>query len=180
MKCSLGITNFLEEISVLSHSTVFLYYFALITKEGFLIFCAILWNSAFKWLYLSFSPSPFASVLFLAICKGSSGNHFVCLHFFFLGTVLITTSCTVLPTSVHSSSCTHGIWSREEEFSFFHKWFGLILGTCRQKQSVSKASITMYKNRYFVLKSQLTLRIQECKHSLALQKYLIQCINIAQ
>ena len=37
MKCSLGISNFLEEISSLSHSTVFLYFFALITEEAFLI-----------------------------------------------------------------------------------------------------------------------------------------------
>ena len=37
MKVSLGISNFLEEISSLSHSIVFLYFFALITKEGFLI-----------------------------------------------------------------------------------------------------------------------------------------------
>ena len=37
MKCSLGISNFLEEISSLSHSITFLYFFALITKEGFLI-----------------------------------------------------------------------------------------------------------------------------------------------
>ena len=36
MKCSLGISNFLEEISSLSHSIVFLYVFAL-TEEGFLI-----------------------------------------------------------------------------------------------------------------------------------------------
>ena len=36
-KCSLGISNFLEEISSLSHSIVFLYFFALITEEGFLI-----------------------------------------------------------------------------------------------------------------------------------------------
>ena len=36
MKCSLGISNYLEEISSLSHS-VFLYFFALITEEGFLI-----------------------------------------------------------------------------------------------------------------------------------------------
>ena len=34
---SLSITNFLEEISSLSHSIVFLCYFALITEEGFLI-----------------------------------------------------------------------------------------------------------------------------------------------
>jgi len=37
MKCSLGISNFLEEISSLSHSIVFLYFFVLITEEGFLI-----------------------------------------------------------------------------------------------------------------------------------------------
>ena len=37
MKCSLGISNFLEEISSLSHSIVFLYFFALISEEGFLI-----------------------------------------------------------------------------------------------------------------------------------------------
>ena len=36
MKCSLGISNFLEETSNLSHSIVFLYFLALITKEGFL------------------------------------------------------------------------------------------------------------------------------------------------
>ena len=38
MRCSLGISNYLEEISSLSHSTVFLYFFALITEEGFLFF----------------------------------------------------------------------------------------------------------------------------------------------
>ena len=32
MKCSLGISNFLEEISSLSHSVVFLYFFALISS----------------------------------------------------------------------------------------------------------------------------------------------------
>ena len=37
MKCSLGISDFLEEISSLSYSIVFLYFFALITEEGFLI-----------------------------------------------------------------------------------------------------------------------------------------------
>ena len=37
MKISLGISYFLEEISSLYHSIVFLYFFALITEEGFLI-----------------------------------------------------------------------------------------------------------------------------------------------
>ena len=34
MKCFFGISNFLEEISSLSHSIGFLYFFALITEEG--------------------------------------------------------------------------------------------------------------------------------------------------
>ena len=37
MKCSLGVSNILEKIPSLSHSIVFLYLFALITEEGFLI-----------------------------------------------------------------------------------------------------------------------------------------------
>ena len=37
MKCSLGISDFLEEISSHSHTIVFLYFFALITEKGFLI-----------------------------------------------------------------------------------------------------------------------------------------------
>ena len=37
MKCSLGISAFLEEFSSLLHSVVFLYFFALIAEEGFLV-----------------------------------------------------------------------------------------------------------------------------------------------
>jgi len=37
MKSSLGISNFLEETSSLSHFIVFLYFFTLIAEEGFLI-----------------------------------------------------------------------------------------------------------------------------------------------
>jgi len=72
MKCSLGISNFLEEISRLSHSVVFLYFFPLVLRKVFLSLLAILWNSAFKWEYLFFSPLLFASLLFTAICKASS------------------------------------------------------------------------------------------------------------
>ena len=82
IKCSLGISNFLEEISSLSHSIDFRYFFALIIEKAFLSLLAILWNSAFKWIYLSFSPLPFASLLFTAVCKASSDNHF---GFLFLG-----------------------------------------------------------------------------------------------
>ena len=82
-------SNFLEEISSLSHSIVYLYVFALIAEEGFLVILAIPWNSAFKWVYPPFSPLLFTSLLFRAICKASSDSHFAFLHFFFLGWSLL-------------------------------------------------------------------------------------------
>ena len=88
MKRSLGISNFLEEISSLSHSIVFFHFFALITEEGFLISPCYFWNSAFKQVYLSFSPLPLASLLFSAIFKASADIHFTFLHYFSLGDCL--------------------------------------------------------------------------------------------
>ena len=64
-------------------------------RKAFLYLLAILWNSAFSWIYLSFSLLPFTSLLFSAICKPSSDNHFAFLHFFFLGMILITAFYTV-------------------------------------------------------------------------------------
>ena len=71
MKCSFGISDFLEEISSLSHCVVFLYFFALIAEEGFLIsycyslelciqmFLSFLFSFAFRfsslYIYLFFS-----------------------------------------------------------------------------------------------------------------------------
>ena len=51
-------------------------------RKAFLSLLAILWNSEFKWEYISFSPLRFASLLFSDICKASSDNHFA---FLFLG-----------------------------------------------------------------------------------------------
>ena len=48
----------------------------------------------------------FNSLLFSLICKTPSDNYFALLHFFFLGMVLITASCIMSGTSVHSSSGT--------------------------------------------------------------------------
>ena len=45
-------------------------------RKAFLSILSILWNSEFKWVYLSFSPLPLASLLFSAICKVSSDNRF--------------------------------------------------------------------------------------------------------
>ena len=84
MKWSLCFFNFLEEISslpILLFSSVSFHWSL---RKAFLSLLAVLWNSAFKWVYLSFSPLPFTSLLFIAICKASSVNHFAFLHFFFL------------------------------------------------------------------------------------------------
>ena len=54
-------------------------------SKAFLYLLAILWNSSFKWVYLSFSPLLLASLLFTAICKASPDSHCAFLHFFFLG-----------------------------------------------------------------------------------------------
>ena len=97
MKCSFGISNFLEEISSLSHSVVFLYFFALIAEEGFLSLLAILWNAAFRCLYLSFSPLLFTSLH--SYLYGLPDSHFAFSHFFFLGrTSLVAQTAKRLPT----------------------------------------------------------------------------------
>ena len=80
-------------------------------RKAILSLLAILWNSAFRWVYPFFSPLLFASLLFTAICKSSSDSHFAFLHLFFLGMVLTPVSCTILQTSVHSSSGTPSIRS---------------------------------------------------------------------
>ena len=72
-------------------------------RKVFLSLPAILWNSAFGWLFLPFSFLPFASLLFSGIYKASSDNHFAFLHFFFLGIVLITASCIISGNFVCSS-----------------------------------------------------------------------------
>ena len=93
---------------ILSFSSISLHWSL---RKAFLSLLAILWNSAFKWVYLSFSHLPFTSLLFSALSKASSVNHFAFLHFFFLGMVLISASYTMLGTSVHSSSSTLSIRS---------------------------------------------------------------------
>ena len=84
MKYSLAISNYLEEISSLSHSVVFLYFFALIAEESFLISpCSSLELSIQMLISFLFSfafrfPS-FHSYL------ASSDSHFAFLHFFSMG-----------------------------------------------------------------------------------------------
>ena len=83
-----------------------LFYFSLYTVPWRRSLHAVLWKSAFSWLYLSLSPLIFTSLLSSAIYKASSDSHFAFLNFFFFGMVLVTASCTMLQTSVCSSSNT--------------------------------------------------------------------------
>ena len=112
MKCSLGISNFLEEICSLSHSIVFLYLF-LCTDHwgGFLISPCYSLELCIQMGICFLFPLPVASLLFSAICKTSSDNQFALFRIFFLGMVLITASCSKSWTCVHSSSGTLSITS---------------------------------------------------------------------
>ena len=86
MKCSLGISNFLEKISslpILLFSSI-----ALITSEGFLISpcysLELCIQMGMSFLF-SFASSFCFSELFV---KSSSDNHFALLHFFHKGGVI--------------------------------------------------------------------------------------------
>ena len=110
MKCSFGISNFLERslvFPILLFSSISLH--CSLRKASFSLL-VILRNSTFSYVYLSLSPLAFAS-LFSGICKASSDSHFAFLHLFFLGMVLIPVSCTMSRTSFHSSSGTLSIRS---------------------------------------------------------------------
>ena len=76
MKYFLGVSNFLEEVSSLSHSVVFLYFFALRAEEGFLISPCYSLELCIQMGISFLSPLPLASLLSSAICKASSDNHF--------------------------------------------------------------------------------------------------------
>ena len=81
MKCYFGISNFLEAISSLSHFVVFLYFFALITEEGFLISPCYSLELCIQ-MGMSFLFSFAFHFSFTAICKASSDGHFVfCISF---------------------------------------------------------------------------------------------------
>ena len=107
----LGISNFLEETSSLSHSIVFLYFFALFTEEGFLISpsysleLCIQFGTSFPFS-LPFASLSFFFYLFVSPPQTTTLPSFAFLHFLFLGIILVTTLWTMLWTSIHSSSGT--------------------------------------------------------------------------
>ena len=79
-------------------------------RKTFLSLFVILWNSAFRWIYLSFSL-PFTSLLFSAICKASSDNHFAFCISFSWGWFWSPRPVQMSWISVHSSSGTLSIRS---------------------------------------------------------------------
>ena len=95
---------FLKRFLVFPHLLFYSSFMHCSLKKAFLSLRAVLWKPAFSWIYLSLSPLLFIYLLSLAICKASSDNHFAFLPFFFFGMVLFVVSCTILQTSVHSSS----------------------------------------------------------------------------
>ena len=80
-----------------------------------LSFLAVLWNSAFSWVYFPLSPLPFNSLLFSSICKVSSDNNFAFLHFFSLGWFcsLPPVQCYKPPSIVLQALCLQDLipWS---------------------------------------------------------------------
>ena len=111
MKYSHHIFNFLQEISSVSHS-LFSSISLHCSLKAFLHLLAILWNSAFSWVYLSLSCLFLLSFFFLlffsqVFVKPHQATTLPsCFFFFFLQMVLVTSCCTVLWTSVHSSPDT--------------------------------------------------------------------------
>ena len=91
MKSSLGISNFLDEISSLSHSTVFHYFFlTLITEESFLIYLCyslelctqmgISFPSSFAFCFSSLHSNVYGLLrqpfsLFAFLCLGDGLDH---------------------------------------------------------------------------------------------------------
>ena len=105
MKYSLGISNFLEEISSLSCLIGFLYFFALITEKGFLISPCSSLEFCIQWVYL-FSPLlfsvQFSSVQFCcSVVSDSLWPH---------ETQHARPPCPSPPPGVHSDSCPSSQW----------------------------------------------------------------------
>jgi len=84
MKWSLGISDFLEEISSLSHSIVFLF-LCIDHWGGFLISLCYSLELCNQMDIYFLSPLPFTSLFFWTTCKASSDNHFAFFISFFWG-----------------------------------------------------------------------------------------------
>ena len=64
MKCPLGVSNFLKRSLVFPILLFSSISFHCSLRKAFLYHFALLWSSTLRWIYLSFSPFPFATLLF--------------------------------------------------------------------------------------------------------------------
>ena len=77
-------------------------------RKAFLSLLAILWNSAFKWVYLSFSPLPFPSLLpFLNFISFIYLFYFTILYWFCHTLTWICHGCTWVPNPESPSRLPH-------------------------------------------------------------------------
>ena len=105
MKCPLGISNFLEEISSLYHSIVFLYFFALITWGRLSYLSLLLFGILHSKRYIF--PLLFCLLLlfFSQLFVRPPQTAILPLHFFFLMMGLITASCSAAAAAKSCQSC---------------------------------------------------------------------------
>ena len=96
MKCPLGISNFLEEISSLSHSVVFLHFFAVITEVAFLL-CPCYSLELCIRMDLSFLCSLiFASFLFQLFVRHRNYDVFILVRFLSLLLTLLNSAWHII------------------------------------------------------------------------------------
>ena len=98
-------------------------------RKAFLSPLAILWNSAFRCLYLSFSPLLFTFLLFTAICKAALDSYFAFLHFFscWWSWSLSPVQCHKPPSIVLQGLCLPDLicWIYSSPPLYNHKGFDL-------------------------------------------------------
>ena len=63
----------------------------------------LLFGTAFRWVYHSFSPLPFTSLLFSAICKASSDDHFAFFSSWGRFSSLLPIQCHAPPSIAHQA-----------------------------------------------------------------------------
>ena len=104
-------------------------------RKAFSSLLDVLWNSAFKWVYLSSSTLPLTSLLLSSICKASSDDHFAFLHSFSWGWSwsLPPVQCHEPPSIILQAICLSDLipwiyWSlplyNHKGFDLSHTWVG--------------------------------------------------------
>ena len=92
---SLVISNFLEEISSLSYSILFLYFFALVTEEGLLISPCYSLELCIQMILSFLFSFDFSFSSFLSYFVSLIQTTILLFAFLFLGDCLIIVSCTI-------------------------------------------------------------------------------------